>query len=743
MKNKPVHAQAAPAELLPEKNAETPDTSSSPAGRLSIKARFTLFFIFFLIAIFSLMLILSVRQVFEVISLVNTVDVIDSDYETGSIFYTLLPLLIFQIPVALVIIAITLAVYFYLIKKVDRQSGYLLEMKEKSNAASEAKSSFLTNTSHEIRTPMNAIIGMSELALREELGNKAREFINHILQAGGNLLIIINDILDYSRIESGKMVLSNGEYYLASLITDCISIISMRIGERQENNYGIQGRPLPAIRLVNKISEGLPSRLFGDESRIRQILLSVLNNAIKYTREGAITLTVRREGAAELFQGDSAVLIFEIEDTGVGIKEEELSLTFGDFSRLNQKANYGIGAAGLGLAFSRKLIRLMGGDISVTSQYGKGSVFTVVLPQTVLDPAAFTPPETGDDGKAFQPPFTAPSARVLVVDNISANLIAAEKLLEPYKIQIDCCANGEGAVMLLEERPYDIVFMDHEMPGMDGIETTVAIRALDRDYAQDLPIIALTANAVSNLREYFLARKFNDYLLKPMTIPRLNKILEQWLPLEKRGDSGAAPPHLVIKNVDTAKGIAMTGGTEAGYRQVLTSFYNDARSRLDFFLELPETETLSLFTIQVHALKSASAVIGAAKVSAEAAALEAAGKEGKLDAIEDQLPVFYQDLSDLVSTIGDALGLYADDTDSLPEAPADLPACFPKLRELLETIKREEIGAMNRLLAELEQEPLDPKSREIMAQISDQILVAEFAAAIETIGKLLPNSDPS
>jgi CheY-like chemotaxis protein len=305
--------------------------------------------------------------------------------------------------------------------------------------------------------------------------------------------------------------------------------------------------------------------------------------------------------------------------------------------------------------------------------------------------------------------------------------------------------------------------MDHEMPGMDGTETTAAIRALGRDYVQDLPVIALTANDVSGLREYFLARKFNDYLLKPLSAPRLCGILEKWIPPEKRLAPGAYTPppeiaepgeeaardraasSLVIKNVDTARGLAMTGGAEAGYRAVLASFYRDARGRLDFFLELPKTETLPVFINQAHALKSASAVIGAAKVSAGAAALEAAGKEGDIGAIEDRLPAFYEDLSDLVSAVGGALGIYGDYGDETDppavseEDPARPPVCRPKFRELREAIEREDIAGVNRLLAGLESEALTPRDAGILALISDQILMAEFGAAIETIDKLLRN----
>jgi PAS domain S-box-containing protein len=506
---------------------------------------------------------------------------------------------------------------------------------EAAKAASRAKSGFLAKMSHEIRTPMNAIIGMAELAMRAKDLNNAREHIITIKQAGSNLISIINDILDFSKIETGKLEITPAEYLFSSMINDVINIIRMRAVDTQ-------------IRLLVNIDSKIPDALTGDEIRIRQILLNILGNAVKYTEKGFVTLTVYGEPINE----NNINLIMEIMDTGKGIKQEDLNNLFIEYKQLDQESNRGIEGTGLGLTITRSIVVAMGGKIDVYSEYGKGSCFTVTLPQAVRSPKPLAQVENPDNKKALiyekreifadsivltidnlgvkstvvstdseffelmkkqkfdfifisfelytknkeeilkyesevkiviltefgetiqdkklnvisMPAhsisianilngksdtfsyddnnelivsFTAPQANILVVDDIITNLNVAKGLLSPYETQITLCKSGMMALNAIKTNRYDVIFMDHRMPEMDGIETTQHIRAYGGEdpYYKDVPIIALTADAVSGVKEMFLENGLNDFLSKPIDTIKLNSVLEKWIPREKQHGS--------------------------------------------------------------------------------------------------------------------------------------------------------------------------------------------------------------
>jgi signal transduction histidine kinase/CheY-like chemotaxis protein/HPt (histidine-containing phosphotransfer) domain-containing protein len=660
-------------------------------------------------------------------------------------------------------------------------SGFIIYLystaMRQSRQASVAKSNFLANTSHEIRTPMNAIIGMSDLALRQELPDAARKYILNIRRAGNSLLSIINDILDVSKIEAGKLTIEIFEYQFSSLINDCINIIRMRLGGKY-------------IRFATNIDSKIPERMEGDMTRIRQVLLNLLSNAVKYTKEGHILLTAEAIGPEQAEMGrDRIVLRFTVADTGIGIKKEDMERLFTGYAQFESHKNRGLEGTGLGLAISRNLCRLMGGDLNAESVHERGSVFTATIPQTVKDPKplalvndpeskaallyerrkiyaisfkysfanlgvkvmqveadellgalangnwpfAFVSPDLAEaalsvirehnkrttivllanleETKVFQNiptlsipayavsianvlngvtkavrkegteiGFTAPGAKILVVDDIESNLEVAKGLLGLYQINIDTATGGEEAVRMALKTPYDLIFMDHMMPDMDGIEAVAAIRALD---IKDVPIIALTANAISGVREMFLANGFNDYLPKPIEISSLDEMMARWLPAEKKIQARAGVKREVfsggsglhIPGVDVNRGINMTGGVEAGYRKVLAQFCRDVLDRLGGLKAFsPETadgpdadRNLAAFVIHVHALKSAAGTIGAAEVSAAAAALEAAGKAGDLVAIGEDLPGFCENLTKLIEGIGKALEEHNTEKDGGPE----------------------------------------------------------------------------
>ncbi|MDR2631787.1 MAG: response regulator, partial [Spirochaetaceae bacterium] len=768
----------------------------------------------------------------------------------------------------------------------------LEEQTRLAESASRAKTDFLAQMSHEIRTPMNAIIGMTHLTLREELSPQARDYLENIRRAGDNLLSIINDILDFSRIESGRLNIVSGVYQLASLINDVLSIIRTRLHEKP-------------VLMFTLIDSTLPALLCGDETRIRQILLNLLSNAVKYTREGHIILSIQGERNGD---GRGFVLHITVTDTGIGIKPEDMEKLFGNFVRIDAKQNRGIEGAGLGLVITRRLCRLMGGDVTVHSVYGEGSTFTVSLPQAVADerplarveepetkpvliydkrrvsgeslvytlenlgvrcsltdnretvaellekenyrfvfapstlyaefrdlieerkirsgesgppPSAGITPvlfaeygeairpdvktlimpfhpitvaailngETGDSGYAreeFGVRFTAPDARILVVDDMVTNLDVTAGLLAPYKVKIDRVLGGMEAIHLVQKNNYDIIFMDHMMPGMDGIEATAAIRAWEREEHRkkiaelpegtpgvcpaEIPIIALTANAISGMKEMFLENGFNDYLSKPMEISRLDGILGKWISREKKikvgrrekpgtktltlngnGFSGESqtPPFLpggladdlsLIEGLDIGKGLANTGGTEDGYRKVLSSFIWDAEDRLKHISTPPDPEkdSLAAFTVHVHALKGAAGSVGAVELSAEAARLEAAGRSGDMEVIREQLPSFCERLSVLAETIGEMLaksgkpGAAGEKEGDSGDDPALLEMAAPLL-EALESFNTAEI---ERLIAEMERLAGNPKTRQTIARLSRQVLVGEYDEAIETLSGL-------
>jgi len=394
---------------------------------------------------------------------------------------------------------------------------------EAAQAASRAKSEFLARMSHEIRTPMNAVIGMSELAQRDYGTPEGLEYISGIKNAGVSLLSIINDILDFSKIESGRLEFDASSYETASLLNDVLTIIRIRMTEKP-------------FEFVVDADPALPRAMIGDAVRVKQVLFNLLSNAVKYTEKGFIKLGV----AGERTGANKIRLTLTVEDSGIGIKEEELPKVFDDFARIDERRNSAIEGTGLGLPITRSLCLAMGGDINVMSEYGKGSVFIATLIQIVDDwrpmgdIAAMPMPHTGTQRAAF----TAPEAEVLVVDDFSSNLLVAEGLLAPYKMHVFTCLNGRKAMKLVQARSFDLVLMDHMMPEMDGIEAVAAIRALGGHFAE-LPIVALTANVVSGMKERFLANGFNDFLAKPIRTAELDTLLQKWIPAAKQQNVSA------------------------------------------------------------------------------------------------------------------------------------------------------------------------------------------------------------
>lgn len=604
--------------------------------------------------------------------------------------------------------------------------------------AAKLKTDFLANMSHEIRTPMNAVIGMAELALRENLSPAAQNYITQIKNSGKALLAIINDILDFSKIESGKMDITIEEYEPLSLINDVANIIMTRLENKD-------------VELILDINPTLPEKLLGDSIRLRQILINLLNNATKFTNHGHVKLSVDYQTN----EFDEILLQICVEDTGIGIHEDDLGKIFKSFQQVDAKRNRNIEGTGLGLTITKRLLALMNGKIWVESQYGKGSSFYFYLPQEVSSsnpaiklkepekivvaglfhtdsiknqfikdvhglkvPCKILKPEI-DIEKGFQAltkmyadkniffyieetlyteheeeifkkypqiigilitdfyskheynlqnmlivkkplsvlsiamllnkdedfsklkegnadtdfGFIAPDANILVVDDNNINITVTQGLLEPLQMHVDAALSGKEAINMIQKKKYDLIFMDHMMPEMDGVEATMLIRQKHPNYA-NVPIIALTANAVGNVKELFLRAGMNDFVAKPIELRLIVSKVRQWLPQNKiirqtlnSNSQGAEESQVpIIGDLDTKRAIKLLG-SESLFWTVLKEFYRVIMEKALLIRNYEKEENWEQYTIEVHALKSASKQIGAMELSEKAARLEKAGNE--------------------------------------------------------------------------------------------------------------------
>ena len=517
----------------------------------------------------------------------------------------------------LLILALVSA-YLFVVRTKAEESDALREAKQAAEDANNAKSIFLANMSHEIRTPINAIIGMNEMILRESQNPDIINYAQNSSAASETLLSLINDILDFSKIESGKFELVPENYKLNEVVKNLVNMMRPR-AENKNLAFTVQ---------VNPNTENL---LFGDSVRVRQIVINFLSNAVKYTRVGSVEFIVDGEKISD----DKINLKFTVKDTGIGIHEEDIPKLFNDFERFDAKKNKNIEGTGLGLAITQKLVEMMNGKIEVQSVYGEGSTFTVILPQKIVGNELIGKIEEKPHAaqEKYQPSFIAPDAEILVVDDNEMNLLVATNLLKATQVKVDTALSGMSCLKKLAERHYDLILLDQMMPSLDGVQTLKMARAMEDNLSKDAPIIALTANAISGMREKLIAEGFTDYLSKPIDVKLMEQMLMNYLPAEKvlsstqeKISAEEKPSEPVGNLINVEKGLEYSAGMTDFYKEFLLKFVSLKAEKQQKLQATFEASDWKNYTICVHALKSTSLSIGGEKTSEAAKELEKAGK---------------------------------------------------------------------------------------------------------------------
>ena len=543
-------------------------------------------------------------------------------------------------------------------KVVEEAKEEAEKAKEVAQQANRAKSDFLANMSHEIRTPINAVLGMDEMILQDCDDPKILEYAADIKRAGGLLLSLINDILDFSKIESGKMDILPADYDLGILLGETVEMIRAKARDK-------------SLELELNIHPSTPVHLHGDEVRIRQIITNILTNAVKYTNEGKVTLTVSGKQLSQ----ESVQLYVSVRDTGIGIRKEDIGKLFDSFQRVEESRNRSIEGTGLGLSITMRLLNLMGSRLEVESIYGKGSEFYFYLEQKQTDEQVI-----GDDLQKYYQnekslfgatcqAFRAPGAKLLVVDDNEMNLKVFKGLLKNHDMQIDVAMSGRECLSLMEQNSYHIIFMDHQMPEMDGVETLKQTALLQNNLSKDAVMIILTANAISGAKEMFIKEGFRDYLSKPVSLPKLEQMILKYLPQELIEKDLTQQANTVVESepaesiceetclVDWDKGRSLCMEDEDFYRELLGMFVeSESDLELSRYLEASDFEN---YRIKVHAVKTNLANIGASKVSEIAKQLELAlKKDNDTDYVREHhsefIAIYLQVVDEVKTYLGDA-----------------------------------------------------------------------------------------
>ncbi|MCL2004629.1 MAG: ATP-binding protein [Planctomycetaceae bacterium] len=714
--------------------------------------------------------------------------------------------------------------------------------KFQADSRSQNKSIFLAKMSHEIRTPMNVISGLSRFIAREkgQLPPKVAKYSAEIHHAANNLLAIINNVLDMSKVESGQLEVTKISFTLSSLLEDVLNITQTRLFEKD-------------LQFVSFVDSQLPNHLLGDVVFIRQILLNVLSNAGKYTKNGHVALDVlgtRTDAKTVMFS-------FIVQDTGIGIKASDLPNLFDDYTQFNTENNWNIEGTGLGLAICKELVDRLGGTIAVTSSPGQGSTFTVTLPieieydtpclglhdmpqhhamlyeprpvyeqslirtlnhlgmsyksvQNVADlekalqtnrtvslafiaPAVFAEVspvlkrfdvqvillcETSEQNQSpyvqslmlpvnalriaqclnvtqsglenyadFEVPFRMPAAKILIVDDYEPNFMVAEEFLAPYECQLDFVMNGHDALMRFQTTAYDLVFMDHMMPDMDGIETALHIRKLEERIShsqnyQPVPIVALTANAVVGMKEEFMQNGMNDILPKPIDPVRLNEILSAWIPKDKQLPANmiekkpTKKESIQIHGIDTQTGIFQTGGTLEGYIRVLNALCGELDTKLDAMDKALTANDLSAYRIYAHNYKNLLAIIGLNPLSVTAASLESAAKDADRVVVEHHHHSFTRELHQAARAIKVAIDARKNLLGRIDDSIEGQTWLNMELTQLKSSIEESRMQQADAIIDRIQAKQWAPEISERLEKITQSIILFEWPEAIDQIDEL-------